>query len=75
MASALCYIQETCPHFEGGKWGKTHYYRMKDPCKKSLDYSCTMYVELRNWHGETMACPIDKGKEIREKIKKEGKDA
>ncbi len=69
MADALCYVQHSCLKFEGSGKLKTEFERGNEPCKKSLDYSCECYVYLRGWYDDTISCPINKGKNIKEKLK------
>ena len=57
----ICYIQESCPQFDtGDNKPANHHVRLVTPCKKTLDYSCEMDVNLRLWHGETIACKVKK---------------
>jgi len=66
----LCYIQETCPDFEpGDNKPPNNDVRTKYPCVKSLRGVCEMDINLRLHHGETIACNIEKIREIKEGLK------
>ena len=56
----VCYLQDTCPHYENGHKRKSHHIRITQPCSKYLDDSCGTALEVRMFYGETIACSIDK---------------
>ena len=64
----LCRLQEDCPQYKNsGREPPNHDIRNKIPCQKTLDYSCEMYVLIRNWYNEPIACNIEKVNKIRGK--------
>ena len=68
MRLLLCRLQEDCSQYEnGGREPPNHDIRNKIPCKKTLDYSCGLYIQLRYWYNETIACNIEKVNKIRGK--------
>ena len=64
----LCRLQEDCPKFKvGGRKPPNHHVRMSEPCQKTLDYGCEMYVTIRGWYSEPIACNIKKVNRLRGK--------
>ncbi len=63
----LCRLQEDCPKFDVGRKPPNHHVRMSEPCHKTLDYSCEVYVKIRYWYDEPIVCNIEKMKRLRGK--------
>lgn len=64
----VCNLSEACPHYDNGDGRmKGHHSRTTAPCKKFLDMSCEMELNIRVFFGETIACDIDKMRRLKGK--------